>query len=72
MGEVIMLFVGLLTGYILSRVIHKPKKTDLAGTLMLYKGENDEFMSLYVELERPPENLYDCGSVTFGVKTLKG
>jgi hypothetical protein len=72
MNNVIIFSLGMLFGYILA-FIFKPNKKPIknAGDLLLYKGENDEFLSLYLELNEPPERLKDCTQVTFDVKPTR-
>lgn len=66
---ILVLAVGIFMGCMITKILIKPKN---AGTLLLYKGENDEFMSLYLELDDVPEKLYKCKQVTFNVKPTRG
>jgi hypothetical protein len=72
MNGIILFVIGMVVGCVLT-LIFKPKKKPIkdAGDLILYKGENDEFMSLYLELNESPEQLKDCVQVTFNVKPTR-
>lgn len=65
MLPVIMLVVGLVLGFVLTRLIFKPKHS---GALRLYQENPDEQPLMYLELEEPADNIRKYKYVIFEVK----
>lgn len=64
----VLFIVGTLVGYLIAKLSTKSK---YAGTLLMYRPNESEPVTFYVELNSQPENLYDCDFVNFEVKRVK-
>lgn len=65
MLEVIIFVVGLVVGFVLTRLIFKPKHS---GALRLYQPDPNEPATMYLELEEPADNIRKYKYVIFEVR----
>ncbi|MBR5297222.1 MAG: hypothetical protein IKU29_05060 [Parabacteroides sp.] len=57
--------VGVIVGFVVTRIIFKPK---YSGALRLYQPDPNEPATMYLELEEPADNIRKYKSVIFDVR----
>ena len=62
--ETLFLFIGLIIGSVLTKLICKPRH---AGTLRTYEDSDDGSVYFYLDLDSLPEEIIQCEYVTFKV-----